>query len=447
MGLLAQCKTKSEVKSIYGSNSVHYYGAKGDGRTDDSEAIKLAIKNNKTIYFEMGHTYLLEERIFLDKRGLTIEGNDAIIYMPSTDYSTFIFTITANDITINDLNLRSVMDQEYIDNRLLQSSNVKGIVANAGVYDLKNVTIKNCSFTGLWMGVVTGKVDGVHIDSTNYDSCMTSILIEESININISNTYSNRRDFGDKFYHHFYINNCKNVGISSAEMYGGGRIPGKSKGRAINLNNTNNRSALTSGIKINNVQANSTGGIAIIGTKDAKFSEITLTNTEDEIFFIDGKNGAEVKIDKLTIDNRNITKTPAIFTSMIKKSRPVISISNFVIEGPIDIREGNSKKMTFSDGIFKNCLSNEIPNHYLLNFPQNSNSIIKFERVTFEQNIPHKVKRLGRIGGENKVSFSDCHFKFEQNVPTLFRTQSKGSYDIKNTTKRGIGKMEERMNH
>ncbi len=67
--------------------SVRDYGAVGDGRTDDTEAIQAAVSSDDTIYFPPGDYRISEPILITDKKFWSIYGQDACFHYSGEDYA------------------------------------------------------------------------------------------------------------------------------------------------------------------------------------------------------------------------------------------------------------------------------------------------------------------------------------------------------------------------
>lgn len=139
--------------------NVNQFGAKGDGKHDDSSAIQCALNNawKKTIEFTHGKKYLTKTQLNIINDGIIINGHGAILYPQYvTGLSIAAESDTANDvhdIYINNLNIdgSNATNSIYIN----KASNIhiyKSIITcseGKGGIVLKNsnfINIENCEF-------------------------------------------------------------------------------------------------------------------------------------------------------------------------------------------------------------------------------------------------------------------------------------------------------------
>lgn len=136
--------------------NVKYYGANGDGLTDDTEAIKKTIfaasyEADKTVYIPSG-TYLISETIDIPK-GVAIIGNAGSVIKYATN--NISINLNGSDITIRDI---------VIDGNDVQTTNA---VTNTSEGLSKDITIQNVifkNFGGTQLNLMEfAKANGVYI--------------------------------------------------------------------------------------------------------------------------------------------------------------------------------------------------------------------------------------------------------------------------------------------
>ena len=137
------------------------YGAKGDGVSDDTEAIQKAIdyasENDYVIFIPESENYYLIESTLLLRDNTHISGYGATFFMPSQPTPTTLLHSSVSsyisNVTIEGLSLVSVNDREgsgYFINSLV--SNVQGIYLQ-GVINLSiNDVLMNNMYDGLKLG-------------------------------------------------------------------------------------------------------------------------------------------------------------------------------------------------------------------------------------------------------------------------------------------------------
>ncbi|HZM03210.1 MAG TPA: right-handed parallel beta-helix repeat-containing protein [Candidatus Saccharimonadales bacterium] len=120
-----------EANNLYDSSNVRYWGAKGDGITDDSAAFASAIASGKNVSLDYGDTYLISTPLNLTA-SQQLYGNGATIKRANQATTTTNTTITGG-VT----NVITVADASNF--RVGESINM----LNGGVYDDNNKVITN----------------------------------------------------------------------------------------------------------------------------------------------------------------------------------------------------------------------------------------------------------------------------------------------------------------
>lgn len=154
--------------------SVKAYGAVGDGVTDDTNAITAALADTALglLYFPPG-TYLTTGNSIANRTGLIIEGQGATIKLTGAGTSgnprgALTPTGTCRDITIRNLRfLGSGTASDYH----------AGVEVGTGV-TLERLTIQDCHFESLALGVWINSVSGVMVDFL-----ITSCRFEEMVGV------------------------------------------------------------------------------------------------------------------------------------------------------------------------------------------------------------------------------------------------------------------------
>lgn len=134
-----------------GQVNVSWFGAKGDGVTDDTLALEKALKTNKKIIMNKGNTYKIFRAIYLILDNLEIHGNGATIiaddlfkYNENTCYGFFQFQASNMDkFIIKDLNVNITT------NGILYGDRVTGDERSCPIFRLggtKTIYIDNCNW-------------------------------------------------------------------------------------------------------------------------------------------------------------------------------------------------------------------------------------------------------------------------------------------------------------
>ena len=189
-------------------------GAKGDGITDDTEAIQHAIMNGRTIYFPDG-TYLLNkclwdvsnaskssalyiaphQRLIFDPGAVLLRGSDAVNHM----------LYTGNDSNATDYNGTS--DIEIIGATFDENKSLSTNCTPLNLSHAKNIKIKNCKFinaSGTWHSIEVNSSKDVYISECVFENNSN----EEDIQIDSANGTGNLGSNDGTPCDNIHIYNC-----------------------------------------------------------------------------------------------------------------------------------------------------------------------------------------------------------------------------------------------
>ena len=137
--------------------NVAQFGAKGDGKTDDTLAIQAAIDNSegKVVEFIKDKQYVIRDSIKISKSFTMINGNSATIYPHYCDGLDIYYEHRVTSVTIKDLDFlcnltNSAIKMSNAEDISIVNCNITG-VSNTGIY-LKNclyVNIDRCELNGV----------------------------------------------------------------------------------------------------------------------------------------------------------------------------------------------------------------------------------------------------------------------------------------------------------
>ena len=198
------------------------FGAIGDGKTDDTNAIQSAINNAHKIVFSPKKTYLIEGKLIIHS-GKELIGNGCTIHKPSTTtLHSEIFNLNeVKNISIRGFKLTSVRNKTENDHGTdIKGSNVDGFY----VHDCEDILFENISCDGLsqdfWMqnsSDYTGESKNITIinwKSRNGTNCMYSA---KSDNLKIVGADLKNADGITKLSHVLYLErDNKNVIITDS---------------------------------------------------------------------------------------------------------------------------------------------------------------------------------------------------------------------------------------
>ncbi len=118
--------------------NVHQFGAYGDGSHDDITAIQSAIDTGLSVKFNTGKKYVVRTPIILNKSGIILEGNNAII-VPKFVYA---FEIGLEEENINNITLRDFIIDSYDSTMSLSITNVDDCILDCVKLFNSNKAIK-----------------------------------------------------------------------------------------------------------------------------------------------------------------------------------------------------------------------------------------------------------------------------------------------------------------
>lgn len=157
------------------------FGAKGDGVTDDTNALSTALNSGKLI--KLSKKYLITNQINFGNSDITVTGGGEIIASSSLPLGSDMLRLTGNNIqniTIENITLNGInISNNAGENALLH------IVAKTGQF-IRNVLIKNCKLYAPQTQETSRK--GIYLD--NYNGAMNTDYLKDVFisNCNIDGT-------------------------------------------------------------------------------------------------------------------------------------------------------------------------------------------------------------------------------------------------------------------
>lgn len=242
---------KAAVGYIY----PEFYGARGDGVSDDSPAFNKCLESGKIIRLKKGKTYTFHTRIAeISKESMIIQGNNAVIVI-AADYplnradQIFRFSsrvIAPKQIQVNDLSINCLLGQKFQDR---QSTGDTYIFAT---YKCNAVKMKNVMFrcTTEYNNVTFLESEGGDVSLDNCDVVLNTRSrqggifwmmnrYKDNVNISLSNCRFeyDTQDEAMCFSAHGkvdYPRFAMNVNVSNCSFYSNGNTP--SSGFIISYN-------------------------------------------------------------------------------------------------------------------------------------------------------------------------------------------------------------------
>lgn len=148
----------------------HMYGARGDGKTDDSRAIQYAINSGKQVLFRR-NTYLVDKPIVFDKQNYIVDFNLSTIRKTSKSGFNYIYeTFNFNKIPC------VILVKPYKSNTsghiVIKNLIVDGGKNNIGIHAVwcRNVSLENVRIYGTTRGFVYNGFTNTFRDVTIWDS-------------------------------------------------------------------------------------------------------------------------------------------------------------------------------------------------------------------------------------------------------------------------------------
>lgn len=171
---------------------VGWFGATGDGITDDTSAIQSAIDSSENIFFDSGTYYITSTLLISASKTLKLAPGAKII-TPSTISSPAI-KITASDVTVLGGSIDLQKSSTTVD------TNVAGIEASsADNLVVRGVSVTNSAGYGIWVYDSNNvKVNGCIVTDTNYIGIFIQpkLVAADMLNIDVSGNRVDRSSLG-----------------------------------------------------------------------------------------------------------------------------------------------------------------------------------------------------------------------------------------------------------
>lgn len=219
----------SNSKVIFGNNSnkeimPQWWGAKGDGKNDDTAALKSAVDaaSNRILLLQLtGSSYRVTDTIIVDKP-INIRSNSSVLMDIAPNHKTGkLISITSDNVIVEGLVINGNSSTKTNGSRY-------GIFVNgSNRKKIRNVVIKNCTFRDM-LSAETGKrfashaiynifADGTIIDNNSFDNISgAAVFITDSDGTKISDNKINNTGW----YSIQYKQNCHNSIVTRNRITG-----------------------------------------------------------------------------------------------------------------------------------------------------------------------------------------------------------------------------------
>lgn len=206
------------------SIAVEWFGAKGDGKTNDTAAINAAIRSipdGGTLAMMSRQGYFVDGQLNVaGKNNISIVGSNTSIYSPSIiDSYRHIFNIVnSKDIELKGFTLASINDRDRSIGRGGLGSNIYGIY----VSNVSNLLVEDVNLINLEFGVKIHFSENITLNNITAKGCPQPFYCMQSKTIKGRDWTFDRTGFNNKLDHHIYINtDVSDVYLRGLDFKGG----------------------------------------------------------------------------------------------------------------------------------------------------------------------------------------------------------------------------------
>lgn len=320
-------------------HNIKNFGAKGDGKSDDSIALKRCLKKFASCYIPRGHFLLNEVQI----KDAKIYGNGEIKTATGAQYAIGLGSNTHLDgITFSAI---TPYKNSISDIKLLESAS--------------NIKITNCNFNSSTYSAINADANGIDDSSLSYKKNAANILISQNI-------------FNGKYSRHIYLHSVQEIQILSNQFL-------NSLFDSIRLRQNTSDIIISSNLFKNIGTQKSTDSQDAIDTYWSGNKLIISDNIIDKC----SKHGLDIKgrqpsnkygSDKIQISNNQIRNTQhcgiSLSAGATLKDKKISPIENIIIHSNI-IEKNNTSRTKGNAAIqlrqsIKSCqiYNNQVQNNY-----------------------------------------------------------------------------------
>lgn len=316
------------------SVSVMAYGAKGDGKTDDTSAIQKAIDDSSSkglvLTFPKASVYYKVTGTIIIKENTDIMGEEAILFMPpQKEVTTLFYSLPSNivsNVTISGLIIKSSNEIDgsgfYKGSKI---SNVQGIFLRG----VSNLLIEHVKMENLYVGLKLGptdsneKNDNIMINDLQIISSRTPVLMSFTNNFVMRNSVLDAHGGKDQRLHSLYLDSAnKNLLFDTVSFT-------NSPGGGIHIYNGYKERETSSDITFKNcIIENVKVGIYLYsGTSGISIDNIKMSKVEVAIQI---NNASDIKIENMNISNPVVKNNSSSLISVTDGKK--ITITKAVID-------------------------------------------------------------------------------------------------------------------
>lgn len=390
MFLIALNDTSLVAELIYNDINVKQIGAKGDGITDDTNVINIALSKGKNVIFPSGE-YLVNESIDITTNNIIVYGNNSTL---KPTHSGDCVNVNGNNIEIYNLNINGACNYGYD--------------LNGNYCTIKNCNINNTLHNAIMITSSHNTIDNVVANLCGWDCVGNYGNASYNIINNCKAIKTKRHGFStDPTTHHISFINCYCEDVGSPELAEGHScyhfehsdygIVNNCKAKYTN-NHTNNTT------KCNN---------AFIGIRCYQSNNVLIDNIN--IIYDENYNPLDVSRPIVVENSQNFQ----IINSNIINNSADSNVGQIYINSPIELNNNillniNVDQSDAYQGYIKKMINNNITlnnkNYFAYFYYLCENSIIANNNFKGNSNLDYFFKgRFVNTSFENNIFDTGIH--------------------------------------